>query len=70
MPRKIALVSYDKCNPDSCEHGVCAAAAACTRRLLKQEAPREAPMPHPTLCRGCGDCVRACPFGAIQITGN
>jgi translation initiation factor RLI1 len=68
MPSKVALVQYDKCHPESCADGVCAAAAACTHKLLKQEAPHEIPMPHPSLCRGCADCVRACPLGAIRIT--
>lgn len=67
MATKVALVVYDKCLADECDHGVCAAAAACTQKLLKQEALYETPISHPSMCRACGDCVRACPFGAIQI---
>jgi len=67
MPGKIALVDFNKCNPAGCEEGICAAARACPRNLLRQEAPNEPPMPDPTLCKGCADCVRACPSKAIQI---
>jgi translation initiation factor RLI1 len=68
MPSKVALVAYDKCRVKECTSGVCAAASACTRKLLKQEEAYEIPMPHPSLCKGCGDCARACPYGAIVIT--
>jgi translation initiation factor RLI1 len=64
---KMALVIYDKCRPQQCEQGKCAAAAACERRLITQEAPHEIPMTNPAICRGCGDCVRACPAGAVQM---
>lgn len=66
MPSKTALVMYDKCQPEQCSSGVCAAAAACTRKQLTQDAPYEAPM-QPALCRACGDCVRACPAKAIKL---
>ncbi len=67
MPGKIALVDYKKCHPERCDSGICAAALACPHKLLKQEAFYEVPMTHPSVCRGCGDCVRACTLGAIQI---
>jgi translation initiation factor RLI1 len=67
MPGKMALVNYSKCQPTACDKGICTAAEACPRKLLVQESPYEAPMPNPSLCRACGDCVRACPAKAIQI---
>jgi len=67
MPSKIALVDFGKCDPKKCENGVCLAAKACKRKLLRQEAPYEPPMPDPSLCKACGDCVLACPAKAIQI---
>ena len=67
MPGKMALVNYNQCRPEQCDNGVCAAALACPRKLLKQEAPYETPMPDPALCQACGDCVRACPRQAVQI---
>ena len=68
MASKMALVAYDKCQPEKCNAGVCVAALACSHKLLKQEAAYEPPMAAPSLCLACGDCVRACPLKAIQIT--
>jgi translation initiation factor RLI1 len=67
MPGKMALVDYKKCHPEKCDSGICAAALACSHKLLKQEAPYEIPMTDPSVCQGCGDCVRACPLKAIEI---
>ena len=68
MPGKIALVDFNKCKPDKCDKkGICAAVKACPRKLLKQEAPHEPPMTDPSICQGCGDCVRVCPLKAIKI---
>ena len=68
MPQKIALIDFNKCHPEKCDKGICVAALACPSKLLLQEAPYEPPMPDPTLCKGCADCVRACPAKAIEIT--
>ncbi len=67
MAMKAALVDFNKCFPENCPSGVCAAALACPRKLLQQEAHYEIPMPDPSLCQGCGDCVRACPSRAIRL---
>ncbi len=67
MPGKIALINFAECHPDQCENGVCVAVAACSHKLLKQEAPFEIPMTDPAICQGCGDCARACPLKAIKI---
>lgn len=67
MPKR-ALIIFDKCEPGKCSaEGVCAAAKACPRKLLKQEKPGEIPVPDPSLCQACGDCARACPLKAIII---
>ncbi|TRZ48694.1 MAG: hypothetical protein D4S01_09835 [Dehalococcoidia bacterium] len=67
MPSKMALVDYNKCHPEKCDSGLCAAVQACTHKLLKQEASYQRPMTDPSVCQGCGDCARACPLNAIQI---
>ena len=67
MPRKTALVDFKKCDPKKCSQGICSAALACPRKLLKQDAAYEIPMPDPSVCRGCGDCARACPLKAVTV---
>lgn len=67
MPGKTALVNFNKCRPDRCEDGVCQASLACRYKLLKQEKSYDIPMTDPFICRGCGDCVLACPCKAIEI---
>jgi len=67
MPSKVALINFNRCHPEKCKNGICVAAQACTHKLLKQETPYEIPMPDPSLCKGCSDCVRACPLKAIKI---
>ena len=37
MPSRVALVHYDRCDPKKCDGGICAAALACPRLVLKQE---------------------------------
>ncbi len=66
--RKVALVDYNRCQPEKCAAGVCAAAQACPAGLLRQDEPYLVPMSDPFSCRTCGDCVRACPLKAIQMT--
>jgi translation initiation factor RLI1 len=68
MGRKIALVDYNRCLPQQC--GACVAAAACERKLMVQESVNSPPMTDPGICRGCGDCVRACPLKAVSIAGQ
>ncbi len=68
MPGKMALVDYRTCDPSRCEDGVCVAARSCPRKLLRQEAPFEPPMADSAPCKGCGDCARSCPAGAITMT--
>ena len=67
MPGKMALVDFPKCHPENCSGGVCVAAQACPRKLLKQEQPGDIPMSDPFICQGCADCARACPLKAIRV---
>jgi translation initiation factor RLI1 len=67
MPGNRALINYEKCRPEQCANGTCAATLACSRKLIKQEEPNEMPMMDPLLCQGCGDCIKACPLEAIKM---
>lgn len=67
MSGKMAFVIFDKCEPEKCAGGVCVAAQACERKILRQEDPYEPPMAHSSLCRACRDCVEACPLNAIEV---
>ena len=67
---KWASVDFKTCDPAECDQkgGTCPASKTCTHKLLLQEAPGEGPMLiSMKMCVGCGDCVKACPLGAIKI---
>ena len=70
MAAKIALIDYNKCNPETCENGICKAAQACRYELLSQETVYDVPMAFTDICRGCGDCARACLLHAVRIENN
>jgi translation initiation factor RLI1 len=62
------MVDFSKCHPEKCDQGICVAVALCKHKLLEQEAPYEPPMHiNTSLCKGCGDCARACPYKAIVV---
>lgn len=67
MAGRVAMVVYDKCQVENCDNGICAAVAACPRKLLIQQEPYEAPISRQSICRACSKCVKACPFGAIKM---
>ena len=67
MSRRMVVVDYNKCRPQHCDNGICAAALACPRRLLEQEAPYEIPMPSPVACSDCAKCILACPLRAMEF---
>jgi len=67
MPKPMALVQYSKCDPAKCPDGICPAKNACTKKVLKQDAPYEKPYRISEMCQGCTTCVSACPLGAIIL---
>jgi ATP-binding cassette subfamily E protein 1 len=67
--KTFAMVDYEICDPERCdpEHGICAAASACTHKVLKQiDGAFEPPVVFQDLCMACWDCMEACPLDAIQ----
>ena len=67
MPQPKVALDYERCDPGSCEDGICAAAKVCEKKVLRQEAPGEMPDLYPSLCRGCIDCISDCPRDAIRL---
>jgi Fe-S-cluster-containing hydrogenase component 2 len=67
---KWACVDFSICRPALCDGktGACSASLACRKNLLEQEEPFDSPvLLSSRMCVGCGDCVTACPFGAVRI---
>jgi ATP-binding cassette subfamily E protein 1 len=71
QPKKsFATIDYDTCRPAQCDPdaGRCAAAAACTHKVIKQiDGAFEPPMVFQDMCMGCWDCIEACPLGAVAV---
>jgi translation initiation factor RLI1 len=67
MAGKLALVDYRKCDPTQCAGGVCTAALACPRKVMRQEDPYEAPMSPSAPCTGCAECVLHCSLHAVEL---
>ena len=71
QPKKqFALVDYEICDPNACDSGkgVCAAAMACSHKVMKQiDGFHEPPIVFQDLCMGCWDCIEACPLDAVEM---
>lgn len=60
---KIAQIDFaacQACNP-------CPARKACRTKAIIKMGPEEQAIVKPSDCMGCGDCVDACPYGAITV---
>ncbi len=64
----VAVVDYNKCHPEKCSEGICAAIDACPVKAIKQGAPYELPKVVQSVCEGYGYCVEACPLKALRLT--
>ncbi|MHB9053229.1 MAG: 4Fe-4S binding protein [Thermoleophilia bacterium] len=60
---QLAEVNTERCNG----HEECPARKACPTKALFQMDPGEVVTVNGSLCRGCGDCIAACPEQAIKI---
>ncbi len=65
-PKLNLTIDYEKCHPEKCGIGVCAAIPSCPVNLWKQEEPYDSPFPTARFCNECGKCIDACPLGAIR----
>ncbi|GAB4251667.1 MAG: hypothetical protein Kow00129_12550 [Thermoleophilia bacterium] len=63
MRMKTATVSIAKCRACS----KCTARKSCRTKALIQLDPGEPAVVKASDCMGCGDCVEACPYDAIQM---
>jgi translation initiation factor RLI1 len=66
-PKLKVAVDYEKCHPERCDSGVCAAVLKCPIKLWGQEEPYDLPHPTAGFCQECGTCVDSCPLEAIKL---
>ena len=67
---RVAVINYDRCNPDKCGHFLCERVCPVNRMggeaiIIDEEDYK--PIIQETSCTGCGICVHKCPFNAITI---
>ncbi|MHB8859834.1 MAG: 4Fe-4S binding protein [Thermoleophilia bacterium] len=60
---QLAEVDTERCSG----HEKCPARKACPTKALFQMDPGEVVTVNGSLCRGCGDCIAACPEQAIRV---
>lgn len=60
---KTAQIDFDSCQ--ACSR--CDARKACRTKAIVKMGPDEQAIVKPSDCMGCGDCIEACPFGAILM---
>lgn len=65
MPK--AMLNPDKCQPDQCADGVCAARKDCPTKAIFQEEPLDMPAIDTFRCRGCSKCLTECPMRAFYL---
>jgi Fe-S-cluster-containing hydrogenase component 2 len=60
---KLAQIDYNVCQACS----PCDAKKSCRTKAIIKMGPDEQAIVKPSDCMGCGDCVDACPFGAVKM---
>ncbi|MEW8959642.1 MAG: ferredoxin [Moorella sp. (in: firmicutes)] len=63
----VVNIDRDKCRPERCESGVCAATSSCTWKALEQSRPFVPPSVDTNSCLGCFRCTLFCPHQAISV---
>ncbi len=70
MKKRLAIVHYDKCNPQGCGNYLCDKLCPVNRMgkecITPHQIHNKAKIDE-TLCTGCGICPTRCPFSAIEI---
>jgi translation initiation factor RLI1 len=66
MIKPKATVDATKCRPETCRDTGCAAVKVCEKKVLIQEDKTDPPYVLQQFCTGCGKCIAACPFKAIN----
>ncbi len=68
MAKATAQINWDLCQPNECStDGRCLAKAICKKKTLKQDEPGDGPYALGP-CVACGECLSACPYGAIKLS--
>lgn len=62
-----AVNDPERCRPDLCPGGICAARTVCSVRAVYQEEPFDLPIFDWGRCRACSKCLAVCPAGAIYL---
>ncbi len=61
------FIDPEKCDPSTCENGICAARRNCPTKAIFQIEPYDVPVSDWERCRSCSKCMAFCPAKAIVV---